>query len=234
MNIPTANLVIVAVAVIIIMGALIYTIRDVLHKSKIESLGPLKFQKEIKENIQLEQEAQSRNYFLDNTVKEYDNHLKYKLRNKTDSLNFIPKFIPIFSEFKTNNIFIYVAFELVVKSCLNNSLSNNHLTRVFQNKNKERHLSKLLDIIKNKYDIFIFQNSMHTSDELPPYYRIEKILEEFLNEWCKLVQAEVKETCEEKLETYQNYLPMFENDPYRKKILEICIEKNQGYLENLN
>jgi hypothetical protein len=95
----------------------------------------------------------------------------------------------------------------------------------------------LFELIEDEYRN-MFSASLRTdcpNDDIPDWDTAKAKIQTVFSQWVQYLLVEVIRTCNQKLDTYNRYLPNFakNDDDYRGGIIKQCIEKNERYIRDL-
>jgi 5'(3')-deoxyribonucleotidase len=223
---PT-NLVIAGVFILIILGVLYRILTSVDG-----SVGPFKWRRKQEER---EETGNSNEYLMNRDNQRHDEDFQDRCRDLTDELT------PISKNMLRGYKLCAVARKAIAQT-LNNTLydaiSRNHFTYKLSKDVVVRYKKQLVERSLRKYCRFVEDYASEPCNliELPSQDVIEKYLTNMVEVWIKDIAQEVIKTCPQKIATYQEYLPMFkaQNDKKRVKIVEDCIRKNEGYIDDFS
>ena len=128
-----------------------------------------------------------------------------------------------------------------MKNVLYQALRENSFKDKLSKDTREAYVADKLESMKTVYDDMVFALSKEectvdrTKFVFPDYSVVEKPLREVVLYWADMIRQEVTRACEKKIETYEEFKAVFmqADDKYFQAVVEDCIAKNKGYIENL-
>jgi hypothetical protein len=120
----------------------------------------------------------------------------------------------------------------------------NHFKEILRPEHAKEYVNRLLKEIIEEYQMFAIEiemahcvvNSEIKCQELPSLDTLlEMLREEIITKWALPIRQFVICTCKKKIQLYKEFLPSFKDlgDNLRIKRSELCIEKNQNYINML-
>ncbi|GHU24441.1 hypothetical protein FACS1894164_11090 [Spirochaetia bacterium] len=218
------NLTITIIFLAFIVIIVTRTVRFIFTTSKGIKIGPI--------DIKKEQDGISNLYYMDCENDSYDMNLSRTLRDKTNSMR--GRFMNRFQDWNLC-VMTLKCLASACRSPLYHSIDNNHFATELSADNRDIYKAHIIIQIKDEYETIYYgsQRLNCAQEKLEDWEKIKPVIESVIDEWIVMVIKETVKCCRTKIETYKKFLPEFEDDKYRKSIVNKQIEKNEGYITAL-
>jgi len=193
-----------------------------------------------KTGISFEAEAKSRtnHFYMTRRIQDLDADFRFKCRRITNDLR--AKVMSGLVDFESACPLVKVALASSLRIPLYQAIEENHFKKKFSKQFLEFFLNNLLEEIKIDYEEFAYlikAGCLESQSEMVPVFdsftfQLRQLLQDF---WVRRIAELMVQTCERKIATYEDYLPLFTElgDTYMVKVAETCRDKNLGYIESL-
>jgi hypothetical protein len=133
---------------------------------------------------------------------------------------------------------VRVALSSSIRLPLYTAIDENNFRRKFHKDYVDNFLSSLLDEIRIDYNeyIAIYDVSCEILTQLPNFDEITSTLYQIIKDfWISKIIEQMILTCEKKIATYTDYMPLFQDtgDTYMIQVVQACIDKNKRYIDEL-
>ncbi|MDR1230801.1 MAG: hypothetical protein LBK61_05310 [Spirochaetaceae bacterium] len=170
-------------------------------------------------------EANSNQHFMDEDNRENDEHLKQRCQERTVAMRL--KFKNDLSELipdKTAVSAVCVNF----RATFGNAIIRNHFTKELMPDRIQTYRARILGEVREEYI------ALHLDDRrIPPVSEVEKIINNFVDEWLSMMKDETVACCEEKIKVYKDYRPRFGKVSFMVEVVDSRIRKNENYIKQL-
>lgn len=213
----------------------IIPILRLLRKGNISSLSASK--EGIKVDLTPVNKRDETNYFLTKRINEIDKQLEYHCYKITSTYNKKITFLFLNKQTCFSTI-SSLANEL--KSTLYQALRENNFKEKLSKDNIDDYLiDKLQDMKHNFIETSTFLSNedcvINRNIIMPDFTEKEPILKEIIKNWSDEIRNAVITACNKKIETYNEYITIFNSngDKYFIQVINDCIQKNKNYITDL-